>query len=184
MWLLIDLLRNGKQTAVGAATGAVVGLVAITRAAGFVSPRSAIVIGAIAALPSYFAIQWRPRTRLDDSLDVFAAHGVGGITGALLTGVFAQQVWRAPANGALFGGVHTLFAEVVAIAIVFAYSFACTFALLKLIGMVAPLRRTPREEAVGMDVVQHGEDAYNRGEGALLVVDRRGADRTRGGTGS
>src|SRR5438876_3184355 len=89
VWMLLDLARTGKATAVGAATGIVVGLVAITPAAGFISPMSAVALGAIAALPSYYAIQWRSRTRLDDSLDVLAAHGVGGAFGALLTGVFA-----------------------------------------------------------------------------------------------
>ncbi len=89
-WTLIDIARTGKPTAVGAATAIVVGLVAITPAAGFVGPMSAIALGAIAAFPSYFALQWRVKTSLDDSLDVVAAHGVGGTVGALLTGVFAQ----------------------------------------------------------------------------------------------
>src|SRR5881296_4063799 len=93
VWMLLDLARTGKATAVGAATGIVVGLVAITPAAGFVSPMSAVAIGSIAALPSYYAIQWRSTTRLDDSLDVLAAHGVGGAFGALLTGVFAARAW-------------------------------------------------------------------------------------------
>ena len=91
VWILLDYFRTGHATAVGGATGIVVGLVAITPAAGFVSPMGALALGAIAAFPSYFAIVWRSGTRLDDSLDVFAGHGIGGTTGALLTGVFCAQ---------------------------------------------------------------------------------------------
>jgi Amt family ammonium transporter len=101
-WMLIDLARTRRTTAVGAATGIVVGLVAVTPAAGFVSPLSAMAIGALAALPSYFGILWRARTALDDSLDVVAAHGLGGATGALLTGVFATPA-AGGSNGVLAG---------------------------------------------------------------------------------
>ena len=94
VWTLLDLFRSGKATAVGAATAIVVGLVAITPAAGFVEPDGALALGAIAAVPSYFALLFRARTGLDDSLDVVAAHGVGGTVGALLTGVFAEGVER------------------------------------------------------------------------------------------
>ena len=94
---------NQKVTAVGGATAIVVGLVAITPAAGFVSPMSAIALGAIAAVPSYYALVWRVRTRLDDSLDVVAAHGLGGTVGALLTGVFAEKAWNTTTDGLLFG---------------------------------------------------------------------------------
>src|SRR5881394_3978526 len=94
VWSLLDLMRTRKTTAIGAATAIVVGLVAITPAAGFISPISGIAIGAIAAAPSYFALLWRARTRLDDSLDVVSAHGVGGIIGALLTGVLASKAWN------------------------------------------------------------------------------------------
>jgi Amt family ammonium transporter len=93
VWVGLDSFRTGHATAVGGATGIVVGLVAITPAAGFVSPLGALALGAIAAFPSYFAIVFRSRTRLDDSLDVFAGHGIGGLTGALLTGVFALKAW-------------------------------------------------------------------------------------------
>ncbi|HEY0788336.1 MAG TPA: ammonium transporter, partial [Thermoanaerobaculia bacterium] len=103
VWAILDLTRSRKVTAVGAATAIVVGLVSITPAAGFVSPVSALVIGAFAAFPSYGALVWRARTRFDDSLDVLAAHGAGGLVGALLTGIFAQTAWGAPADGLLFG---------------------------------------------------------------------------------
>ena len=104
VWVLLDYFRTGRATAVGGATGIVIGLVAITPAAGFVSPMSALLLGAIAAFPSYFAIVWRSRTRLDDSLDVFAGHGIGGITGALLTGVFASKAWNPAGTDGLLGG--------------------------------------------------------------------------------
>ena len=181
VWMLLELWRSGRATAIGAATGAVVGLVAVTPAAGFVPPGAAIAIGATAAVPSYFMILWRPRTRLDDSLDVFAAHGVGGLTGALLTGVFARTAWNAPVDGALGGGWRLLGAQAVAAGAVFAYSLAVTFLLLKAIGLAASLRPTDKEESVGMDVIQHGEQAYNRGEGAVLVLERRNPHRATGG---
>ncbi|MGH7476042.1 MAG: ammonium transporter [Longimicrobiales bacterium] len=177
MWMLLELFRTGRPTAVGAATGAVVGLVAITPAAGFIAPTSAILLGALAALPSYFMILWRPRTALDDSLDVFAAHGLGGIVGALLTGVFAQQAWNAPTDGLIAGNVRLLGVQAAAIGAVFAYSAAITFGLLKLIDLGVALRRSENEEGVGMDVIQHGEEAYSRGEGAVLVLERRGPTR-------
>ncbi|HEX2693029.1 MAG TPA: ammonium transporter [Gemmatimonadaceae bacterium] len=169
VWSLLDILRTKKTTAVGAATAIVVGLVAITPAAGFVSPVSGIVIGAIAAAPSYFALLWRARTRLDDSLDVVSAHGVGGIVGALLTGVFAQRAWNGTADGALFGNLSQLGIQVVAVLVTIAYSAVGTFVILKVIGAVSTLRATGKEEGIGMDVTQHGEEAYSRGEGAILV---------------
>jgi len=173
MWMLLDRWRHGRPTAVGAATGAVVGLVAITPAAGFIAPTHALVLGALAALPSYVVMMWRPRVALDDSLDVFAAHGVGGITGALLTAVFAQRAWYAPVDGLVGGALRPLAVQSLAIAAVFAYSLAGTFVLLKLIGLGFGLRPSAREEGIGMDVVQHGEEAYNRGEGAVLVLGQR-----------
>ena len=100
VWTLLDYARGGKPTAVGAATAIVVGLVAVTPAAGFIGPMSAIALGAIAAVPSYFGLIWRAKTSLDDSLDVVAAHGVGGTVGALLTGVFAQKALNGIADGA------------------------------------------------------------------------------------
>jgi ammonium transporter, Amt family len=169
VWSLLDILRTKKTTAVGAATAIVVGLVAITPAAGFVSPVSAIVIGGIAAAPSYFALLWRARTRLDDSLDVISAHGVGGIVGALLTGVFAQRVWNGTADGALFGNLSQLGIQFVAVLVTLVYSAVGTFVILKLVGVTSTLRATGKEEGIGMDVTQHGEEAYSRGEGAILV---------------
>jgi Amt family ammonium transporter len=178
VWSLLDLRRTGKATAVGAATGIVVGLVAVTPAAGFVSPLSAIVIGGIAAGASYHALLWRARTRLDDSLDVVSAHGVGGVVGALLTGVLADRAWNSVADGALFGNWSQLWVQTLAILATVAYSALGTYVILKVIVLLAKLRATSREEGIGLDVTQHGEEAYSRGEGAILVQpERRGAAR-------
>ncbi len=170
VWTLVDYSRTGRATAVGAATGIVVGLVAITPAAGFVSPAGALVLGALAALPSYFAIALRSRTRIDDSLDVFAGHGIGGITGALLTGVLAQKVWNPAGNdGLLYGNPGQLEVQALGAVGSAVYAAAMTFAILKALSLVTSLRAMPRIEGVGMDVSQHGEEAYASGEGSILV---------------
>jgi len=173
VWTLLDLLRTGKATAVGAATAIVVGLVAVTPAAGFVSPLSALLLGALAAFPSYYILLWRARTRLDDSLDVFASHGVGGITGALLTGVFAEKAWNGVADGLLFGNPMQLGIQALAVLAAVGHSALGTFALLKLVSLLTPLRADPREEGVGLDVTQHGEEAYTSGEGAILLLSEK-----------
>jgi Amt family ammonium transporter len=168
VWMLLDMMRSQKITAVGAATGIVVGLVAITPAAGFIGPMNALVLGAIAALPSYFMIMYRSRTRLDDSLDVWAAHGTGGTVGAILTGVFASQVWGGKA-GPVDGNTGQIVTQLIAVLGAALYSAVATFVLLKVISMFAPLRRPQREEGIGLDVVLHGEEAYAKNEGAVLV---------------
>lgn len=173
-WMVLDLMRTGKATAVGAATGIVVGLVAITPAAGFIGPMAAILLGAIAAVPSYFAILWRSTTRLDDSLDVLAAHGVGGAVGAILTGVLAAKSWGGT-DGLLLGNAGQIVKQAVAVLATAAYSGACTFVLLKLVGLVSVVRAGKREEGVGMDVHQHGEEAYSSGEGAVLLIPETAA---------
>ena len=170
VWTLVDLSRTGRATAVGAATAIVVGLVAVTPAAGFVSPISALLVGAVAAVPSYFALLWRARTRIDDSLDVVAAHGVGGTVGALLTGVLAQKSWNGVADGLLFGNPRQLAIQAVGVLGTIAFSAAGTFAIVKLLGVFGAVRATPRDEGLGLDVTQHGEEAYSRGEGAILVL--------------
>jgi Amt family ammonium transporter len=170
VWTLLDLRRTGKVTAVGAATGIVVGLVAITPAAGLVGPMPALALGAVSALPSYFALLWRARTRLDDSLDVVGAHGLGGTVGALLTGVLADKAWGSPADGLLFGNPRQLAIQCAAVLLSLAWSGALTFGLLKLIGLVIPLKVAAREEGLGLDVSQHGEEAYASEAGALLIL--------------
>jgi len=169
VWTLLDVMRSGKPTAVGCATAIVVGLVAVTPAAGFVGPMSAIALGALAAFPSYFGLIVRARTSLDDSLDVVAAHGVGGTVGALLTGVFAQKALNGVADGLLFGNPGQLLVQVTAVAASAAYSGVVSFILLKAIGAVMPLRATSSDEATGLDVTQHGEEAYVHAEGAVAM---------------
>jgi Amt family ammonium transporter len=172
--MALDLARTRRATAVGAATGMVVGLVAVTPAAGFVSPAGALLLGALAALPSYVALLWRSRTRLDDSLDVVAAHGLGGTVGALLTGVFAAAAWGGT-DGLLAGNAALVGKQAVAVLATLGYSAGMTLVLLKLVDRVLPLRVGRREEAVGVDVHQHGEEAYTSGEGAILVIAEPGA---------
>jgi len=170
VWTLLDIARGGKATAVGAATAIVVGLVAITPAAGFVSPTSALLLGGIAAFPSYFAILYRAKTKLDDSLDVVAAHGVGGTVGALLTGVFAQKDWSGLPDGLLFGNPDQMRIQAIGVGAVIVYAALMTFVILKVMGAVMALRAEVGDEGLGMDVSQHGEEAYTSGEGAILVL--------------
>jgi Amt family ammonium transporter len=169
VWMGLDALRTRRVTAVGAATAIVIGLVVITPAAGFVSPLSALAMGAIGAVPSYFAIVWRARTRLDDSLDVLGAHGIGGMSGALLTGVFADARWGGT-NGLLFGHPAQLGIQAIGVVATMVYASVGTLAVLKLVALVIPLRVPVRSEGVGMDITQHGEEAYAEGEGAVLVL--------------
>ena len=164
-WTILDVMRSGKPTAVGAATAIVVGLVAITPAAGFISPMNAILLGGFAAIPSYLALQIRAKTSLDDSLDVLAAHGVGGTVGALLTGVFAEKALNTVGDGLLYGNPKQVLIQGAAVLAAIVYSGVMSFVLLKLIGLVLPLRASVTDEGDGLDVTQHGEEAYIHGEG-------------------
>jgi Amt family ammonium transporter len=128
----------------------------------------------VSAFPSYFALLYRARTRLDDSLDVIAAHGVGGVVGALLTGVLAQKSWNGTTDGVLFGNPRQLGIQIIAILATIVYSVAATFVIIKVLGAERRYRADAREEGQGLDVTQHGEEAYSRGEGAILVLARRG----------
>jgi Amt family ammonium transporter len=168
VWTMLDYMRSGKPTAVGCATAIVVGLVAVTPAAGFVGPMSAIALGAIAAVPSYFGIMYRSKTSLDDSLDVVAAHGLGGTVGALLTGVFAQKALNGVADGVLFGNPAQLGIQAMAVAATIVYSGTMSFVLLKLISVFVPLRSTVDDEEVGIDLSNHGEEAYVHGESVAM----------------
>jgi len=179
VWTLVDLVRNRKATAVGAATGIVVGLVAITPAAGFISPMAALVLGAVAAFPSYFALVFRARTGLDDSLDVVAAHGVGGSVGALLTGVFASKAWNGTVDGLLYGNPGQVAIQAVGIGATIVYSAMASYLLLKAINLVVPLKAATKEEGLGLDVSQHGEEAYADDEGAILILQRPDAAASR-----
>jgi Amt family ammonium transporter len=175
VWFGLDLARGGRATAIGAATAIVVGCVGITPAAGFVSPIWAMLLGAIAALPSYALIVWRPRTRLDETLDVLAAHGLAGLTGILFIGFFAQRAWNGVSDGLLYGHPAQLGFQAVAVLVAPVYAFGVTFVILRLLGLATPLRATERDQALGMDIVQHGEEAYTTGEGAILVLGEREA---------
>jgi Amt family ammonium transporter len=141
----------------------------VTPAAGFIGPMGALLLGAVAALPSYYALVRRSRTRLDDSLDVVGAHGVGGMVGALLTGVLARAAWGG-SSGLLDGNPRQLAVQAAGVAAVALYSGLVSFALLRVIGMLAPLRADSRAEGTGLDVLEHGEAAYASGEGAILIL--------------
>jgi ammonium transporter, Amt family len=176
VWFVLDLLRQKHVTAIGAATAIIVGCVGITPAGGYISPGWAMALGAVAALPSYAIIVWRPRTRVDETLDVLAAHGTAGLTGILFLGFVAQLSWNGVSDGLLYGNAHQLGWQALAGLAAPAYAFAATFVLLRLLALVMPLRATEHEEALGMDVVQHGEEAYASGEGAILVSTEAGLD--------
>jgi Amt family ammonium transporter len=175
-WMVLDHIRAGKPTAIGVATAIIVGAVGITPAAGYVSPMSALLLGALAALPCYAFIVWRPRTRLDETLDVLAAHGIAGLTGMLFIGFFAQQSWNGISDGLFFGDAAQLGWQALAVLVAPLYAFGGTFLLLRLIGLVSPLRVSEREEGLGMDVTQHGEEAYATGEGAVLLSTEAGRE--------
>ncbi len=150
-WILFDAARDRRPSALGACIGAVVGLVAITPAAGFVSISHSIFIGFAASIVSNLAVHWKSRSTLDDTLDVFPCHGVGGMVGMILTGVLARDV------GLLWGQTTTFVYHLLALVIVSAFSFLGALALLKLTDWMLPIRVTAEQEAVGLDLSQHGE---------------------------
>ena len=176
MWFVLDLIRGRKVTAIGAATAIIVGCVLITPAGGFIAPGWAMLLGAVGALPCYAVIVLRPRTRVDETLDVLAAHGIAGLTGILFIGFFAQLAWNDVADGLLYGNAAQLGDQVLAALAAPAYAFGVTYVLLRVIGAMMPLRASERDETLGMDVVQHGEEAYSTGEGAILVTPEAGVE--------
>jgi ammonium transporter, Amt family len=178
-WFVLDLIRGRKVTAIGAATAIIVGCVAITPAGGFISPGWAMALGFLAALPSYAVIVVRPRTRVDETLDVLAAHGIAGFTGILFIGFVAQANWNGISDGLLYGNAHQLLWQALAAVATPAYAFGATYVLLRAMLLVAPLRAGEHEEALGMDVTQHGEEAYASGEGAILVTTEAGMEGPR-----
>ncbi len=160
VWMLLSWLDN-KPSVLGIITGAVVGLVAITPAAGYVTPLSAIAIGAIAAPISYYAIKFRQSRNLDESLDVWACHGIGGTWGALATGLFASQaVNSAGANGLFYGNPGQFFVQLIAVVAAIGFAFGMTFIVSKLLSRIMGLRVSENEEEVGLDISEHGEQAY------------------------
>jgi Amt family ammonium transporter len=159
-WMLISW-RDNKPSVLGVVTGAVVGLVAITPAAGFVTPLAAIVIGAVAAPISYFCIKLRKNWNLDESLDVWACHGMGGTWGALATGIFATKLVNpAGADGLLAGNPMQFLIQVAAVSVSILFAFGMTFAIAQILRRTVGLRVTSNEEEVGLDISEHGEPAY------------------------
>ncbi len=162
VWMTMSWAFTGKASVVGTASGAVAGLVAITPASGFVTPMGAIMIGLGAGVFCYLAVRLRANSPLDDSLDVWACHGVGGTWGAIATGLFATlAINSGGANGLFYGNPGQLLTQLLAVAVVWAYSFALTFGILKLLDLTVGLRVTEHEESEGLDLSQHGEVAYN-----------------------
>jgi Amt family ammonium transporter len=160
-WMILDWVTKGKPSAVGISIGAVVGLVAITPAAGYVTVTSAIIIGLLAGVISNLVSGWRlARTRIDDSLDVFACHGIGGIWGSVAAGLFASASING-VDGLLYGNPGQLASQLIAVGVVAAFAFFGSYLLLKAINVFSPLRVSPEEEDAGLDLSQHGEEAYN-----------------------
>jgi Amt family ammonium transporter len=167
-WMFFDVARGKKPSVLGFCIGAVVGLVAITPGAGFVSIPASIFIGAIAAVISNLVVSWKQKTSLDDTLDVFPCHGVGGIVGMLLTGVFATKtVNAAGADGLFYGNPTFFFTQLKGAVIVIIFSFVVSFIIFKLINLVQPIRVSEEEEEEGLDATQHDEK-YS--QGTLIVA--------------
>jgi Amt family ammonium transporter len=160
-WMFFDILRGKKPSVLGACIGAVVGLVAITPAAGFVTIPHSLIIGIVAAVVSNLVVIWRSKTNIDDTLDVFPCHGVGGMVGMLLTGVFAHQNVNAgntTGNGLFYGETHLFIIHLITLVGVSAFAFFGSFILLKVTDMISTLRVTPEQELAGLDISQHDEE--------------------------
>jgi Amt family ammonium transporter len=160
-WMLTDWVRKGKPSAVGISVGAVCALAAVTPASGYVGPMPAIVIGLAAGIVCNFVAGWRARTTLDDSLDVFACHGAGGMLGTFATALFASTAINAAGpNGLFFGNPALVVAQLIGIVVVASFAFVGSYALLRVINVFTPVRVSPKEEDAGLDMSQHGEAAY------------------------
>jgi len=154
------ILRN-KPTALGAASGAVAGLVAITPASGFVGPMPALVIGLVAGVLCYTAVNLKTKLGYDDSLDAVGVHGIGGTWGAIATGLFASKLINSAGNDGLFyGNASLLLNQIISVGAVWIYSFAATLVILKVIDWTIGLRVSEEDEADGLDLSQHGESGY------------------------
>jgi Amt family ammonium transporter len=157
-WLVANWL-HGKPSSLGMVSGAVAGLVAITPAAGFVGPLAALAIGAVAGVICYRAMLFRIKLKFDESLDAWAIHGVGGLWGAIATGIFATEAIGGH-TGLLYGNTTQFIAQLVGAGSAMLYAFVLTFVLVKLVELTVGLRVTEEEEYVGLDLAQHGERAY------------------------
>jgi Amt family ammonium transporter len=160
-WMVLDWVIKGKPSAIGISVGAVCGMAAVTAASGYVNFTAAVIIGLAAGIISNLVANWRAgRSRIDDTLDVFACHGIGGIIGAVAVGLFATAV--NPAVRGLFdGNPAQLGIQILAVAVVAAFAFAGSYLLLRLVDVLSPLRVSPKEEDEGLDLSQHGEEAYH-----------------------
>jgi Amt family ammonium transporter len=158
-WIFLEIFKARKPTSLGLSIGAVVGLVAITPAAGFVSIPHAIAIGIISSMVSFFMVEWRTRSNIDDTLDVFPCHGVGGIVGMILTGVFADKNINTTisVNGLFFGENKLFLTQLAATLVVSVFIFVATWLLLEFVNKISPLRASLEEEQIGLDITQHGE---------------------------
>jgi ammonium transporter, Amt family len=158
-WIMFDAVKKRKPSAMGTCIGVVVGLVAITPAAGFVTIPQSFIIGVVSSIISNVMVEWRTKTSIDDTLDVFPCHGVGGMVGMLLTGVFAHHKINAAVtnNGLLYGETKLFFVQLIALVGVSIFVFAGTFLLLKITDLITPLRVTEAEEIAGLDISQHSE---------------------------
>jgi ammonium transporter, Amt family len=167
-WMLIDWWRKGQPSAVGMCVGAVCGLAAVTPASGYVGPLGSIIIGVVAGALCYSVANWRARTQLDDSLDVFACHGAGGMWGTLATGLFASTLVNPNGpNGLFFGNPHQALIQLVGIVVVASFAFAGSYVILRIINIFMPLRAGPKAEREGLDLAEFGEAAYEPGGGAV-----------------
>jgi len=167
-WMFFDVMKGKKPSVLGFCIGAVVGLVAITPAAGFVAIPQSIFIGVVAAIISNFAVYIKSKSTLDDTLDVFPCHGIGGIVGMLMTGIFATKTVNPAGNDGLFyGNPAFFFTQVKAMLIAVSYSFVVSYLIFKFIDFVLPLRVTEEEEDLGLDASQHDEKYL---QGTLLVT--------------
>ncbi len=158
-WIFFDVLRGKKPSALGACIGAVVGLVAVTPAAGFITVSSSLIVGIVAAVVSNLVVIWRSKTNIDDTLDVFPCHGVGGMMGMLLTGIFAtKSVNSAGAEGLFYGETGLFVKHLIALVAVSVFAFIGSYILLKVTDLISPLRVSAEEEALGLDASQHDEE--------------------------
>jgi len=160
-WMTVSWAHKGRPSVLGAATGAVAGLVAITPASGFVTATAAILIGLGAGVICYWATQLKGRLRVDDALDVWAVHGIGGTWGAIATGLFATvAVNSAGADGLFYGDPSLVLKQLLAVGVTWVYSAGVTWLLLKLVDLLVGLRVAEQDEVLGLDSSQHGEVAY------------------------
>jgi Amt family ammonium transporter len=171
-WMILEWVLRGKPTAVGAATGAVAGLVGVTPAAGFVTPIGGLLIGAITATVCFFAVSLKAKLQFDDSLDTYPVHGVGGTTGAILTGVFATKaVNSAGGDGLLAGNPGQVVTQIIGVLTTYVLAAVGTFLIIKFLSLFMDLRVKPEAEYQGVDINEHGEEGYGEEGGSLSLVE-------------